>query len=317
MTVYKAGTTPYYNPTVNISSSSTAPPALVAGATSYEYFSGAAGSIGEHTWQLSGDSAWQFRRLVYAGSAAATDVDLIALRTGADAGNALIVRIQGTDKMRVVANGGAFPFTSLSTFPHDALYRLEGYGDGVAGTAHIALFAWDGTAPLANHEYDGAVAQGGVAPTFVRFGKCSGASTYTGKLAWALDEFYTGADAKTTFLGPYGSNLAPVADFTSAFSGAMMLTSTSTDSDGSIVSVLWDVTAWPSGASDPVVINPTSPDALFLYSVPGDYTVSLTVTDDDGAQTVKTKTVTAQNPGSTSTAPRYRFYYDSTLDAFI
>jgi trimeric autotransporter adhesin len=79
-------------------------------------------------------------------------------------------------------------------------------------------------------------------------------------------------------------NVKPVADFTSevtkqsvAFDG-----SGSTDSDGSIASYAWDF----GGGATSTLAKP-----IHSYATVGDFSVTLTVTDDDGATGTVTKTV--------------------------
>ncbi|HZJ06798.1 MAG TPA: PKD domain-containing protein, partial [Nocardioidaceae bacterium] len=98
--------------------------------------------------------------------------------------------------------------------------------------------------------------------------------------------------ARAVFLvnGPVAPpNVAPTASFTQSctelvcdFDGGG-----STDSDGSIVSYNWDFgdSTLGSGAN-----------VQHAYTGPGDYQVKLTVTDDDGAASSKTTTVSVQGP---------------------
>ncbi len=92
---------------------------------------------------------------------------------------------------------------------------------------------------------------------------------------------------------PAPVNMAPVASFTiTPSSGAIPLrvntdASASTDADGSIVSYVWDFGNGQTGLGQV---------ATQTYTTAGSFTVSLTVTDDDGATTSTTRTVT----GSTS-----------------
>ena len=85
-------------------------------------------------------------------------------------------------------------------------------------------------------------------------------------------------------------NLPPTANFTYVVNNlSVTFTDTSTDSDGSIVSWLW---AFGDGATT-TVQNP-----VHSYLTPGTYNVTLTVTDDDGAQNSITKPVTVTAPGA-------------------
>lgn len=81
------------------------------------------------------------------------------------------------------------------------------------------------------------------------------------------------------------SNLPPVSKFTTTINNlAVTFVSTSTDSDGSIVSYLWNLG----------VNGVTNTNQQFTYNYPtaGTYTVTLTVTDNTGATSSSTQTVT-------------------------
>jgi PKD repeat protein len=90
-------------------------------------------------------------------------------------------------------------------------------------------------------------------------------------------------------------NTPPTAGFThSCADGACTFTSTSTDTDGSITTYLW---AFGDNATSPLE------DATHTYTITAatDFTVSLTVTDDDGATDVESQTVSVP-PNTTPTA---------------
>jgi PKD repeat protein len=75
--------------------------------------------------------------------------------------------------------------------------------------------------------------------------------------------------------GALVSNLPPVADFTFGVLGlAVTFSDASTDTDGTIVSWLWDF-------GDSTTSSSQNPVKVYLGG--GSYTVRLTVTDDDGA----------------------------------
>ena len=95
-----------------------------------------------------------------------------------------------------------------------------------------------------------------------------------------------GITAEGTNCGGGGGNESPVASFTSKTRGRFVqVTDTSTDSDGTIVSRLWD-----SGDGRSSTKNPLT----YRYPSAGTYTVTLTVTDDDGATSSVSHTVTVQ-----------------------
>jgi pseudolysin/vibriolysin len=81
-----------------------------------------------------------------------------------------------------------------------------------------------------------------------------------------------------------GGNQSPVASFTSKTRNLwVQLTDTSTDSDGTIASRVWN-----SGDGR----TSTKSSLLFQYAKAGTYTVTLTVTDNDGASSSTSHTVT-------------------------
>ncbi|WP_420120741.1 PKD domain-containing protein [Nakamurella sp.] len=94
-------------------------------------------------------------------------------------------------------------------------------------------------------------------------------------------------------------NVAPTASFDVSTDGLTAnVASTSTDSDGTIVSYLWDF----GGGS-----TSTDSTAVHTYAVSGTYPVSLTVTDDDGASTTTSKQVTVTAPPPVNAAPVANF----------
>jgi Zn-dependent metalloprotease len=93
-----------------------------------------------------------------------------------------------------------------------------------------------------------------------------------------------GITAVGTNCGGGGGNASPVASFTSKTRGMFVqVTDTSTDSDGTIVSRLWDAGDGRTSTKNPLT---------YRYSSAGTYTVTLTVTDDDGATSSVSHTVT-------------------------
>lgn len=90
--------------------------------------------------------------------------------------------------------------------------------------------------------------------------------------------------------GSAPSNTSPVAAFVKSISNLIVTFngSSSNDADGSIVSYLWNF-----GDS----ITATGPTATHTYASPGTYSVSLTVTDNQGATNTSTQSVTVASSG--------------------
>lgn len=88
-------------------------------------------------------------------------------------------------------------------------------------------------------------------------------------------------------------NEAPVAAFTPACDelSCVFDSSASSDPDGQVTSWAW---SFGDGATS------TDPSATHTYDQPGTYDVTLTVTDDDGATGVRTRTVVVEGPPAAS-----------------
>lgn len=95
--------------------------------------------------------------------------------------------------------------------------------------------------------------------------------------------------------GGSGTNQPPTANFTVTTSGlTATFTDTSTDPDGTIATWSWDF----GDGSTSTVKNPAH-----VYATAGSYTVSLTITDDDGATGSNSKSVTVAAPPAVPAAP--------------
>jgi PKD repeat protein len=88
--------------------------------------------------------------------------------------------------------------------------------------------------------------------------------------------------------GPSGDNTAPVANFTySCTDLACSFTGQSSDQDGTVTAYAWDF-----GDGD----NSANQNPSHTFAAGGDYSVVYTVTDNDGAETSATKSVTVTAP---------------------
>ncbi|MBV7314409.1 M4 family metallopeptidase [Shewanella sp. NIFS-20-20] len=101
---------------------------------------------------------------------------------------------------------------------------------------------------------------------------------------------YSGVSLVGSFDGDDAPNEAPVAGFSASFSnGQGAFTSTSTDSDGNIVSWAWDFGDGSTGSGANV---------SHQYQDSGNYDVTLTVTDNDGASDVTMQNFDVEVPVS-------------------
>ncbi|AMD86746.1 hypothetical protein AXF14_02930 [Actinomyces radicidentis] len=152
----------------------------------------------------------------------------------------------------------------------------------------IASYAWDfgdgstGEGKAASHTY-------------------AEAGTYTVALTVTDDKgTTTRTTSQVTVTAPVAANVAPEAAFTSAVSGltADVDASQSVDPDGSIASYSWD---FGDGTTS------EGQKATHTYAQAGTYTVTLTVTDDQGLSSQVTQEVTTSEPVAENQAPTAAF----------
>ncbi|ALN87256.1 protease 1 [Lysobacter capsici] len=154
-----------------------------------------------------------------------------------------------------------------------------------SGATPIALSASDGSFNSSNENVTGSISTTGLS---------QGVHTVYVQGTDAAGKPGTPNAVRFTVGGTGPVNNPPVANFTSSASAlTVSFTDTSSDSDGSIASRSWNF----GDGTTSTAANPSK-----TYSAAGTYTVSLTVTDDDGATNTKTASVTVSaGPGGTQT----------------
>jgi|GEM_PF-237165 len=183
-----------------------------------------------------------------------------------------------THSVTVVAANVA-PTAAFTTTATDLAVAVNGSGStDTDGT--VASYAWDFG--------DGATASGSTANHTY-----AAAGTYTISLTVTDNKGATGT--VTHPVSVLAANVPPVAAFGSTTTNlsAAFDASASTDSDGTIASYAWDFGDSKTGTG----VSPTH-----VYTLPGSYVASLTVTDNRGGTSTVTHSVTVTAPNVAPTA---------------
>jgi PKD repeat protein len=222
-------------------------------------------------WRVGGDTTWGSSSANLIGTLDETAVYSRELSTSEIAAHYAL------GKGESIPNQPPVPMISATT--SDLTVSVDGSGS-VDPDGAIASYVWDfgdgqsGAGVTASHAYPGA-------------------GTYTLSLTVTDDD---GASAQTTQqVVVVAPNVPPTAAFTASVDGLTVSVdgSTSTDSDGSIVSYAWD---FGDGATA------TGSTASHTYTAGGTRAVTLTVTDDRGATNVKTSFVDPVTPNQVPVA---------------
>ncbi|AQL42404.1 hypothetical protein BV210_06610 [Halorientalis sp. IM1011] len=186
----------------------------------------------------------------YAATLSVTDDD------GATSSNSVTVTVQGSDSLIASASGSPSEVMAGDTVTFDG-------SNSVASNGTITSYEWDfgdgtnATGQQVSHTYDTA-------------------GEYTATLTVTADDGDTATDTVTTTVvdnEPPTADAAVESTLVEVGESISFDGSGSTDPDGSIESIEWE---FGDGATA------TGAFTTHAYSSPGEYTVTLTVTDDDG-----------------------------------
>ncbi|MEZ4695553.1 MAG: PKD domain-containing protein [Rhodothermales bacterium] len=230
------------------------------------------GSIATYSWNYGDGTSGTGKNSSHTFTTPGTYVVALTVRddAGASASTSVSVSVSGSGNSAPVAALQASPLSG--TAPLVVSFSGSGSSDS-DGT--ISSYAWDfgdgssGTGVSTQHTY-------------------SSPGSYNATLTIRDDDGATGSAAATIVVTSQ-QNVAPTALFTATpTTGVAPLlvsvdASTSTDSDGTIVSYSWSYGDGSIGSGQ---------SAAHTFNTPGSYTIQLTVTDDDGATHIRRTTIT-------------------------
>ncbi len=185
----------------------------------------------------------------------------------------------------------AAPEAALSLSTQDLVLSADG-GSSVDTDGSIESYSWDfgdgatGTGVTATHTY-------------------GSAGSYTVTLTVTDDDGAQDSVSEVVTVTAPPANIPPVADFSAdvSFLSVNFDASASSDSDGTITSYAWE---FGDGATaDEAVVSHS-------YDSAGTYEVTLTVTDDDGAEHSVSDTITAVAPAPENDPPTASFESTAT-----
>ena len=228
------------------------------------------GTRGQHNygyWRIGGDTTWSGAQFV---NARMDEVALYPTVLSAD-------QVAGHHSLGTTGRPiDTAPTASFTATPRDLTVSVDGSGSTDTG-GRVAAHAWNWG--------DGTPAGSGATATHTY----AAAGTYTVTLAVTDDGGRTGTAARQVTVTAPPANRPPAAAFTVATSGTTVAVDGrgSVDTDGSVASYAW---SFGDGGTA------TGATAPHTYAAPGTYTVTLTVTDDDGATGSSAQQVTVTAP---------------------
>jgi PKD repeat protein len=227
-------------------------------------------------WRIGGDSSWA------ASNYFAGDIDDVAIYPAALSAETVA---EHYTLGSTTPPPNPAPTASFTSSVSDLEVSVD--GNGTTDDGRVASFAWD-------------FGDGGTATGATATHAYTAAGTYTVTLTVTDDDGATDtAEAQVTVTAP-PVNQAPTAAFTSSADDLTLSVDAagSSDADGTLASYAWTFGDGTSGSGL---------TASHTYATAGTYTVTLTVTDDDGATGTVSREVTAAAPPGPAVLARDSF----------